>query len=228
VLLLFVLGAGYVAMKLMRGPSEPTTANVNEKTPTAGSDLVAAPHEITRYWLEVESEKGVSTTTASSVVTLNSGQSFKLHFSPSERGYLYIIGPGRENLPTVFLTAKPDSKTGLKTNEVKSGLDFSFPGGKNWITLDKKAGQETYTIIFSPEPLSAPAFLAAEGVHVLSPDEQIELESFRSRYKSNTASTDTMGEDIASSDTRPFVSVKVPQSRKESEPVIFDVRVEHK
>jgi hypothetical protein len=34
--------------------------------------------------------------------------------------------------------------------------------------------------------------------------------------------------DIASSDARPFVSVKVPQSKKEGEPVIFDFRVEHK
>jgi len=93
--------------------------------------------------------------------------------------------------------------------------------------LDKNAGQETYTIIFSPEPLSAPVFLAAAGVHVLTPDEQTELENFRARYKANTASTDTMG-DIASSDSRPFVSVKVPQSKKEGEPVIFDLRVEHK
>src|SRR6185295_2282341 len=192
-----------------------------------GGDLAAAPHEITRYWLEVEAEKGVSTTTAGSVVALASGQSFKLHLSPSESGYLYIIGPGQKNVPTVFLSSRPDSKTGLKTNEVKSGLDFSFPSGKNWITLDKNAGQETYTIIFSPELLSAPAFLAAEGVHVLTPDEQTELENFRARNKANTALTDTMA-DIKSSDSRPFVSVKVPQSKKEGEPVIFDLRVEHK
>jgi len=162
------------------------------------------------------------------VVELASGGAFKLHFSPNESGYLYVIGPGDKNVPTVFLSAKPDSKTGLKTNEVKSGLDFTFPSGKNWIELDKTPGQETYTIIFSGEPLVAPAFLAAQGVHVLTPEEQSELAAFRARYKGNTASTDTMGADIASADAKPFVSVKVPQSKKEGEPVLFDVRVEHK
>jgi hypothetical protein len=158
---------------------------------------------------------------------LASGQSFKFHFRPNESGYLYIIGPGDKNVPTAFLTAKPDSKTGLKTNEIKSGLDFSFPSGNKWLTLDKTPGSDNYTIIFSGEPLSAPAFLAAASVHVLSAAEQSELESFRAQHKGNTAATDTMG-DIASADAKPFVSVKVPPTLKEGAPVIFDVRIEHK
>jgi serine/threonine protein kinase len=226
VLVLVVLGGGFFVLKSLQKPVDTTPATTG-KTDSAGGDLAAAPHEITRYWLEVEGEKGVSTTTAGYVVALASGQSFKLHFSPSESGYLYIIGPGEKNVPRVFLSSRPDSKTGLKSNEVRSGLDFSFPDGKNWITLDKNPGSESYTIIFSGEPLSAPAFLAANGVYDLTPDEQTEWNSFRAQYKANTASTDTMG-DIASSDSRPFVSVKVPQSKKEGEPVIFDLRVEHK
>jgi len=223
--LLLLIGGGFVVWRSMLGSSD--------GTPAAGkaggtADLSAPPHEITRYWLEVESEKGVSTTSAGSVIELASGQSFKFHFTPNESGYLYIIGPGGKNVPTAFLTAKPDSKTGLKTNEIKSGLDFSFPAGNNWITLDKTAGHENYTIIFSGEPLSEPAFLSAPSAHVLSADEQSELESFRTRYKANTVATDTMGADIASADAKPFVSVKVPQTLKEGAAVIFDLRIEHK
>lgn len=222
---LLLIGGGFMVWQSMSGPSvvDPAAGK-----PGGTADLSAPPHEITRYWLEVESKKGVSTTSAGSVIALGSGQSFKFHFRPNESGYLYIIGPGHKNVPTAFLTAKPDSKTGLKTNEIKSGLDFSFPAGKNWITLDKTAGSENYTIIFSGEPLSAPAFLAAPSVHVLSAGEQSELESFRAQHKGNTAATDTMGADIASADAKRFVSVKVPQTLKEGAPVIFDLRIEHK
>jgi serine/threonine protein kinase len=225
-ILLLLIGGGVFVLRSMRGSSGGPA--VADKASGSAADLTAAPHEITRYWLEVESEKGVSTTSAGPVIELASGQSFKLHFSPNESGYLYIVGPGDNNVPTAFLTAKPDPRTGLKTNEVKSGLDFSFPAAKNWMTLNKTAGNETYTIIFSGQPLTAPAFLAAPSVHVLSPAEQSELESFRSQHKANTAATDTMGADIASADAKPFVSVKVPQTLKEGAPVIFDVRIEHK
>ena len=68
---------------------------------------------------------------------MNSGQQFKFHFSPSENGYLYIIGPGEKNAPTTFLTAKPARRFGVKTNEVKSGQDFAFPAetskSTNWL-----------------------------------------------------------------------------------------------
>ena len=85
------------------------------------------------------------------VVPLASGQSFKLHFTPRENGYLYIVGPGEKNVPMTFLTAKPIPESGVKSNEVRSGVDFSFPSGAgNWITLDKTPGTEDYTVIFSP------------------------------------------------------------------------------
>ncbi|MDX6613138.1 MAG: hypothetical protein QOD75_2324 [Blastocatellia bacterium] len=224
--LLLLVGGGFFVLRSLRGSAGGFTPN--DKASGGASDLSAAPHEITRYWLEVESEKGVSTTTAASVIELASGQSFKLHFSPNESGYLYIVGPGANNVPTAFLTAKPDSRTDLKTNEVKSGLDFSFPAGKNWMTLNKTAGNETYTVIFSGEQLAAPAFLTMRSVHVLSPEEQNELANFRTEHKANTAATDTMGADIASPDAKPFVSVKVPQTLKEGAPVIFEVRIAHK
>ena len=155
-----------------------------------------------------------------------SGQEFKFHFSPSENGYLYIIGPGEKNAPTTFLTAKPAEAFGAKTNEVKSGENFAFPGetgqNTNWLTLDKTAGTDEFTIVFSTKPLSDPGFLSGPALHQLTPDEQQQLDSFRERSKANSAGTE-----VIKTGASPFVSVKVPQNA-EGNPVIFLVRVEHK
>ncbi len=239
VLVLVLLAAGVgglFVLRSMRRPAADAGTNTNASSSsgkangTSTGDTSAGGHEITRYWLEVESEKGVTTTTAGTRVELGSGQSFKFHFSPSENGYLYIIGPGVNNVITTFLSAQPSPLSGLKTNEVKSGVDFSFPSGKKkWITLDTTPGAETYTVIFSGQPLSVPAFMAAPSVHALSPEEQSEFENFRARYKGNTAATDTIAADVMSaSGAKPFVSVKVPQTMQEGAPVIFDIRIEHK
>lgn len=231
ILVLLAAGvAGFFVLRPMWAPKGVATNGKGEPDTGKGepADLSAAAHEIARCWLEIETEKGVATLTAGTVIELASGQSFKFHFSPSENGYLYIIGPGDQNVPTAFLTARPGAGTGLKTNEVKSGVDFSFPSGNNWITLDKNAGSENYTIVFSGTPLSEPAFMATQSVHALSPEEQNELDKFRARYKANTVATDTIGGDVASANARPFVSIKVSQTMAEGAPVIFDLRIEHK
>ena len=227
---------GFLVLRSMRRPATDdgtnpnATASSGKANGTSAVDTSAGGHEITRYWLEVESEKGVPTTTAGTRVELGSGQSFKFHFSPSENGYLYVIGPGVNNVTTIFLSTQPSPLSGLKTNEAKSGVDFSFPSGtKKWITLDKTAGAETYTVIFSGQPLSTPAFMTGPSVHPLSPEEQSEFDGFRARYKGNTAATDTIAADVMSaSGAKPFVSVKVPQTMQEGAPVIFDIRIEHK
>jgi len=161
-------------------------------------------------------------------VLLASSQSFKFHLTPRANGYLYIIAPGDNNKPTTFLTAEPDKDTGVETNEVEEGVDFSFPkddtGKENWITLDKNPGTETYTIIFSPTQLTAPAFFNKKAGHTLSADEQRELDDFRAKYKANAPVTAV----INGGGTEPLVSVKTPQAASTSEPVIFDVRIEHK
>jgi hypothetical protein len=154
---------------------------------------------------------------------LASGQKFKFHVMPREDGYLYIIGPGEGNVPTTFLTAKPVEVSGVDTNEVKTSADFAFPNGEdNWIQLDKTAGTEFWTIIFSPTPLSTPAFLNEEAGSELTEAEQSELEGFRAQHKANAPTTDVInGAD-------PMVSVKVPAALEAGEPVVFDIRIEHK
>jgi hypothetical protein len=157
---------------------------------------------------------------------MKSGQSFRFHFSPSESGYLYIIGPGNKNAPTTFLTTTPRAESGVFTNEVKSGLDFTFPGssdGKDhWITLDQSAGTDEFTIIFATTPLTSPDFLYAQAGHELTANEQNQLTGMREQFKANL-----QGTEVIKSGAAPFVSVKVPQNADAS-PVIFTVRIEHK
>ena len=164
---------------------------------------------------------------ADKVVQMKSGAQFKFHFSPSESGYLYIIGPGDANAPTTFLTAKPAIEYGVKSNEVKSGQDFVFPADtakkENWINLDETAGTDEFTIIFSGTPLTTPAFLEEAALHELSDSEKSEFDKAVSGFKSNLAGTEVMKNAPA-----PFVSVKVPQSANEGAPVVFKLKIAHK
>ncbi|HEX8921648.1 MAG TPA: DUF4384 domain-containing protein, partial [Pyrinomonadaceae bacterium] len=202
-----------------------TTANTNNSN-TGGT--TAREQETLDYWLEVaEAGPNGDSARVAGTVPLASGQSFKFHFTPRQNGYLYIIGPGEDGKPMTFLTAEPVEDSGVESNEVESGVEFAFPEdeeeAQHWITLDKKAGTESYTVIFSQTQLTAPSFLSEEAGHELTADEQKELEDFRAKYKANAPTTDV----INGGGTDPLVSVKVSQAAK-SEPVVFDVRIEHK
>ena len=233
VVLLLVLGAGGFAVIYFMGTSTNSNAprtdpanGTNGTNGTSGADLAAGGHEIGRYWLEVNTPNKSEAVRAGEQVSMASGQEFKFHFSPSENGYLYIIGPGEKNAPTTFLTARPAEAFGAKTNEVKSGENFAFPGETgqttNWLTLDKTAGTDEFTIIFATKQLSELGFLNGQALHQLTQDEQKQLDSFRERSKANSAGTE-----VIKTGASPFVSVKVPQNA-EGNPVLFLVRVEHK
>ena len=233
VVLLLVLGAGGFAVFRFMGtstksnPPRTDPANgTNGTNGTSGADLAAGGHEIGRYWLQINTPNKTEAVRAGEQVSMASGQEFKFHFSPSENGYLYIVGPGEKNAPTTFLTAKPAEAFGAKTNEVKSGENFAFPGetgqNTNWLTLDKTAGTDEFTIVFSTKPLSEFGFLNGPSLHQLTQDEQKQLDSFRQRSQANPASLE-----VIKTGATPFVSVKVPQNA-EGNPVIFLVRVEHK
>lgn len=206
-----------------------TTAETDKKDSTNTGGATADAKESLNYWLEI-SEAGPDGGSArvAGVVPLASGQSFKFHFTPRANGYLYIIGPDDGNKQVTFLTSEPDKDTGVETNEVEEGVDYSFPKDdadtEHWITLDKKSGTENYIIIFSPTKLTEPAFLDKKAERALSADEQRELDDFRAKYKANAPITAV----INGGGTEPQVSVKVPQAASISEPVIFDVRIEHK
>src|ERR1700716_70437 len=129
VLLLVVGAAGYAVIHFMGSSANSNVARTdpsNGTNGTGGGDLATGTHEMGRYWIEVNTPNKSEAVLAGESLSMKSLQEFKFHFSPSENGYLYIIGPGTNNVPTAFLTAKPDTHFGVKTNEVKSGQDFAF------------------------------------------------------------------------------------------------------
>jgi len=227
VVLLLVLGAGgYAVIHFMSSNANTNSAKTDPSKSTTTTDPALGGHEVGRYWLEVDSKNKADAVRAGDSVVMQSGQSFRFHFSPSENGYLYIVGPGNKNVPTTFLTTTPRAESGVFTNEVKSGLDFTFPGssdGKDhWITLDQNAGIDEFIIIFVASPLTSPDFFYGQAGHELNGGEQQQLKDMRERFKANAASTE-----VIKTGAVPFVSVKVPQNADGS-PVIFMVRVEHK
>jgi eukaryotic-like serine/threonine-protein kinase len=230
VLLLLIVGAGgYAVIHFMGTGTNSNSARTGPSPGTNGSggaDLAAGAHEIGRYWLEVNTPNKTEAILAGESLSMKSLQEFKFHFSPSDSGYLYIIGPGSKNAPTAFLTAKPATDYGVKTNEVKSGQDFSFPADTSkaakWLNLDNTAGTDEYTMIFSTKSLDRPGFLNGPALHELTADEQKELEALREQFKTNA-----IGAEVIKTGATPFVSVKVPQNA-EGAPVMFKVRLEHK
>lgn len=224
VLLLLVVGVGgFFAMSWMKTkPDEPKPPGTEVTT--------TALREIGRYWLAVDAK--ADAVRAGNLVTMKSGQDFKFHFLPREDGYLYIIGPGENNVPTAFLTSKPSAKSGLSSNAVKSGVNFSFPADtatkSNWITLDDKEGTESYTLVFSPQPLSSPAFFTTEATgKPLDETEQAELKAFLVKYQTGGPVAELNDKDAAA----PFVALKATKSTDQKDaarPVVFEVKIQHK
>ncbi len=230
-LLLLLVGGvgGFLAWRSLRSEPEkkteqPVIGDTGDKKEETTKPAVNKV-EAVRYSLEVEKTKGGERARVAGVVPLASGQTFKFHFTPTTDGYLYIVGPGPGNVPMTFLTAKPVKQSGVTTNQAGANTDFEFPRGDgNWITLDQTEGTEDYTVIFSKQPLIVPSFLTALAGKELSEDEQSEFFNFVGQYKANAPTVDVSQGEAAD----PFVSIKVPEGRADSEPVIFTVRIEHK
>jgi serine/threonine-protein kinase len=218
VVLLILVGAGGYAFMKFKGTTTGAT------TPAGGSDLPVPMHEVGRYWIEVE--KSAEGTRAGDTITMQSGESFKFHFSPNESGFLYVVGPGSNNAPTTFLTYySPKFAAGV--NSIASGRDFVFPADSadrsNWITLDRKAGTDEFTFVFSPAPLTSPAFLVAPSPHQLTPAEINEWENFQAQARAAPATIEGV-----KGGASPQTAVKVPQNETEKASVVFRVRIEHK
>jgi serine/threonine-protein kinase len=206
-------------------------------TVAPGVETSAPParFELLDYWIEAFDDdnnddnagQGEGRRVAAGELALPSGQQFKFHFVARERGYLYIVGPGAGNAPTTFLTARPAGI--MKTNLAPAGADFTFPYGDGQVLeLDKNPGTEEYVVIFSRTPLLAPAFLATAAGHELTPAELKELEDLRARAKTALPVADVKGsEGKGGASSAPAAVVAVASSGAPSEPVIFDIRIEH-
>src|SRR6185503_10026482 len=155
------------------------------------------------------------------------GQRFKFHFSPNENGYIYLLGPGENDAPAIFLSAQPTSGSGLKTNAVRSALDFSFPADtgtkENFLRLNNTAGTDEFTFVFSPVPITNPAFFAGPSEHHLTPDELKAWADFQAQSQANASTNE-----VIKTGATPKVAVKMPQNAPENASVIFRVRIQHK
>jgi serine/threonine-protein kinase len=219
--LLLALGIGgfWLWNRSKSTATETTTANVNTSGP-----VVNAPKEISRYWLELEPAVAGRPVTKVAGRPIASGQSFKFHFSFNEDGYLYIFGPGgNNNQPTAFLTTKPLADTGVKSNKVTQGVEFSFPGGDGLLTLDKNPGTDIFHVIFAKTPIPSPLFLNEPVTgKPLSAAHQADLKAFMVKYQEKPPVTE-LDESNAQA---PFVRVKA-SSEQASDPIVFDIRIQH-
>ena len=197
------------------------TANAN-----TSPEVTSAPKEISRYWLELEpATEGGQITRVAALVPIASGQSFKFHFIFNDDGYLYIFGPGgNTNEPTAFLTTKPLPRTGVTSNKVSKGVEFSFPSGaENSFTLDKNPGTDNFTVIFAKTPLASPSFFNEPVTgEPLSTAHQADLKAFAARYQDKRPVIE-----LDESNARaPFVKVKAAPDQT-GNPIVFDIRIQH-
>ena len=232
VAVLIILGVGgFFALKWLKTPPS-STGNGTTTRPAsaaggAGAETASTTPEAGRYWLELLPTDLLSESTrVAGVVPLASGQPFKFHFQFNDNGYLYIIGPGKQNQATAFLTSKPAGISGLVSNQVAKGDDFSFPNGvEHWLELDKKPGTEDYTIVFSPQPLSYPGFFQDQVTgEPLNDVEQAELRAFLPKYEASKPLTEVNDKNPG----EPFVLVKLPKTAVDGNPIIFGIRIQHK
>jgi serine/threonine protein kinase len=218
--LILVVGIGGF---LLWQSSKSTGTVTNGPNVNGSTEVVNAPKEISRYWLELEpAVEGAQATRVAGLVPIASGQEFKFHFAFNEEGYLYIFGPGEGNQPTAFLTTKPRPDSGVTSNKVNQGVDFSFPNG-NTFTLDKTPGTDNFTVIFSKSPLASPSFMNEPVTgQPLSVSQQADLKAFVSKYQEKQAVTE-----LDESNSRaPFVRVKAIPDQT-GNPIVFDIRIQH-
>ncbi|HSE18033.1 MAG TPA: protein kinase [Pyrinomonadaceae bacterium] len=225
VVFVIVLVAGVGGFLVWNKMKSNNTATNNTNSNTT-SGIATAPVDVTRYYIELEPE-GKPKTKIAALVPVASGQDFKFHFTFTEDGYLYVVGPGENNQPTAFLTNKPSVQTGLKSNKVSKGVEFNFPKDDeenvHSLTLDSKPGTDSFTIIFAKEPLSSPSFLNEPVTGIpLSAAQQAELKALVSKYQTKPPLTE-LDESNAQA---PFIRVKAAPDQT-SNPIVFDIRIQH-
>jgi hypothetical protein len=221
VLLVVLVGGGvggfFIYNKFKTKPVTGTTSSGTTTPPVT-------PTEVTRYWLMVEPpDEKTEPARVAGLVPIASGQSFQMRFVFAESGYVYIVGPNKDNKSTVFLSTKPAPGTGLKTNQVQAGKEFSFPNGDGLLGLDNKPGTDKFTVVFSKTRLESPSFTTAEVTGEAMPAAQLgEFKDFVNKY---SAKPPTIEFDDTNNQAQ-FVRVKV-NADQQGNPIVFEVRIQH-
>jgi hypothetical protein len=116
------------------------------------------------------------------------------------------------------------ARSGVTTNQVRANTDFTFPKGDgNYLTLDKNAGTDVFTIVFAKGALTALTFLNEPVTgEPLPAAGQAELKSFVSKYAEKPPVTEL----DESNPRAPQVRVKVP-AEQTNNPIVFEIRIQH-
>jgi hypothetical protein len=102
----------------------------------------------------------------------------------------------------------------VKDNLLEAGTDYSFPPGQNkWIEVARDSSIRTYTVIFAPEPLVHPRFLAGPPGRALTAAEEDELDELQKRFR--------QGVHVKEQDARSIVFI--PAERVSGEPFLFEI-----
>jgi hypothetical protein len=225
VLVVLLVGGGVAGFLIWNKSRSNTVATTGPTSNTTNANVTAAgPRELTTYWLEVAPSTEGEKSTRVGLAPIASGQALKFHFTFTEDGYLYIFGPGANNQPTAFLTTNPSADSGVTSNKVVAGRDFSFPKGEgNDLTLDEKPGTDNFTVIFSKTLLTAPEFLTVRVTgKPLPAAQQADFKAFAAKYQEKAPLT----EHDDSTAGAPAVRIKVPPDQT-GNPVVFAIRIQH-
>jgi hypothetical protein len=102
----------------------------------------------------------------------------------------------------------------VKNNLLEAGTEYSFPPRQNkWIKVARGASSRTYIVIFAPEPLVKPRFLAGLADRALTAAEEEELDELQRRFG--------QGVRVEERDAKSIVSI--PAERVGGEPFLFKI-----
>jgi serine/threonine protein kinase len=144
-------------------------------------------------------------------VPLPRGDSF-VQFSVGARtaGYVYIVDALGDELQTQ-LTAQPDPKGDVKSNEVKPGTSLVFPGATQAIRIQKPM---KFTIVFSPTKIESPALLSGPSKRILDAKETEDWKRFVASAHRADGSVDR---------SRKALTIAGPDPKTSTKPAVYDI-----
>ncbi|MBX7219331.1 MAG: protein kinase [Blastocatellia bacterium] len=156
-------------------PSVPVATKPNGPVKPEPPPLVEKQERM-RGWLEVQGKNG-KTQQVADTPKLTSGSQLRIHLESPTPCYVYLVGRGKTNIPTTFLTTHPIPDSGLKDNLLKAGKSWFFPA-QNWLVLDDGPGPEVYQVVVSSQPITGLPFLDQPSFKPLSSEEQAAFRKF--------------------------------------------------
>lgn len=207
--------------QFMNRPRQLNTESAPGAAAPAPAAAIPQTFELMGISIEVEDRSGSNMQRPDQPI--KPGQSIRFHFTPRERGYLYLLAPNEKNIPTTFLTAQPVAESGVKTNLIQAGQSLRFPTGNanSGISFTKDETSMAFTLIYSPQPLTRPAFLAGRANRELNGTEQTELIQLRKDLET----TPIQLTPSANKDARSSIQITGPANQHFDRPVMTDLMI---